>query len=58
MNDGIMPFGPGGLTVIAVYLLSLIVIGWLGRRARRSDTLRDFYLAGGTMGFFVLVLTL
>ncbi len=58
MNDGIMSFGPGGLTVIAVYLLSLIVIGWLGRRARRAETLREFYLAGGTMGFFVLVLTL
>ncbi len=57
MND-VIPFGPGALTLIGLYLLSLLGIGWLGRRARKENTLRDYFLAGPGIGFFVLLLTL
>lgn len=53
-----LPFGPGGLTFIALYLLSLLALGWWGRQARQSDTLKDFYLGGSGVGFAVLLLTL
>ena len=53
-----LPFGPGGLAFIALYLLSLLALGWWGRRARQSDSLQDFYLAGPGVGFVVLLLTL
>ena len=53
-----LPFGPGGLAFIALYLLSLLALGWWGRKARQSDTLQDFYLAGPGVGFAVLLLTL
>ncbi len=58
MNEGLLPFGAGAQAFIVGYLLSLILIGWLGYRARRDSSLRDFYLAGKGVGFFVLVLTL
>ncbi len=57
MND-LLPFGPGAWAFIGAYLLSLLVIGWLAKRARRADTLKDFYLAGNGFGFTVLFLTL
>ncbi len=57
MNN-LLPFGPGAWTFITVYLLSLLFIGWFGYRARRENTLSDFYLAGTGFGFVVLVLTL
>ncbi|MEM9016801.1 MAG: sodium:solute symporter family protein [Verrucomicrobiota bacterium] len=53
-----LPFGPGSLVFIALYLLSLIGIGWLGRRASEEKSLRDFYLGGKGVGFLVLWLTL
>ena len=53
-----LPFGPGGLAFITLYLLSLLALGWWGRRARTADTLKDFYLAGPGVGFAVLLLTL
>lgn len=58
MNLAVVSFGPGALTFIALYLLSLIGIGWWGYRSRREDTLREFYLAGRGFGLLVLVLTL
>ena len=39
-----LPFGPGGLAFIALYLLSLLAIGWWGRRARQEDTLSHAFL--------------
>ena len=57
-DDSIVPFGPGGLTFIVIYLLSLIGIGYYGHRVRRENTLKDFYLAGSGVGFMVLLLTL
>ncbi len=47
-----------GIIFMALYLGSLILIGFLGRIKRKEDTLSDFYLAGRGMGFFVLFLTL
>ncbi len=58
MNDSIIPFGKGGLGVIALYLVGLLLIGWYGRRARQEESLRDFYLAGPGVGFIALLLTL
>ena len=57
MSD-VLPFGVGAWFFVAIYLCSLLLIGWIGYNARREDTLRDFYLAGGGFGFFVLFLTL
>ena len=53
-----IPLGPAELGFIAIYLLSLIGIGYCGMRARRENSLKDFYLAGSGVGFLVLVLTL
>lgn len=48
----------GGLIFIGIYILSLLFIGYLGKRASKEKTLNDFYLAGRNMGLFVLFLTL
>ena len=53
-----IPLGPAELGFIALYLFSLIGIGYWGRRARKENSLKDFYLAGSGVGFMVLVLTL
>lgn len=58
MNSDLIPFTNVELGFIVIYLLSLIGIGWLARRARRENSLRDFYLAGKGIGFVVLLLTL
>ena len=57
MSD-VLPFGVGAWFFVGLYLCSLLLIGWIGYNARREDTLRDFYLAGGGFGFVVLFLTL
>jgi len=57
MND-LLPFDTGAWIFISIYLGSLILIGWFGYRARRENTLSDFYLAGSSFGFVVLFLTL
>ena len=51
-------FGPGALALIGLYLVSMIGVGWLGRIRRQSNSMVDFYLAGRSMGFAVLLLTL
>jgi len=53
-----IPFGTGGLVFIGLYLLSLVWIGWLGRQAREENSMRDHFLGGKGVGFFVLLLTL
>ena len=58
MNSDLIPFNGYELAFIGIYLTSLIGIGWLGLRARRENSLRDFYLAGPGIGFVVLLLTL
>ncbi len=57
MNE-LLPFHAGAWIFIGLYLGSLIGIGWLGYRARRENTLADFYLAGSSFGFVILFLTL
>lgn len=56
MNEGL--FGGGGLIFLSVYLLALIAVGIAGRKARKENSLSDFYLGGRSMGLFVLFLTL
>ena len=55
--DGIL-FGPGAFVVIGIYLVSMIGLGWLGRKRRVDDSLADFYLGGRSIGLAVLFLTL
>ncbi len=58
MNDELIPFTTAELIFIGCYLLSLVAIGIAGFRARRENSLKDFYLAGKGIGFVVLLLTL
>jgi SSS family solute:Na+ symporter/sodium/pantothenate symporter len=58
MSSDFVPFTTPEFVFIGFYLASLIVIGWLGFRARQENSLRDFYLAGQGIGFLVLLLTL
>ena len=52
MNDeGNSIIGTGGLTFISIYCLSLLLVGWLGHRAKKENSLADFYLGGGGFGF-------
>jgi solute:Na+ symporter, SSS family len=57
MSD-LLPLGPGAWAFISLYLLSLIGVGWVAKKARTTDTLKDFYLAGDGFGLTVLFLTL
>ena len=47
-----------GIVFMSVYLLSLLLVGVVGRLARKEDSMSDFYLSGRGMGLFVLFLTL
>ncbi len=56
--DNLIPFSIWELGFIGLYLLSLIIVGTIGYRARKEESLKDFYLAGNGVGFLVLVMTL
>ena len=43
---------------VGAYLVAILAVGVLSRRARRSDSLADFYLAARDLGGFTLLLTL
>lgn len=58
MTDSPALLGPAGTAFLLVYLASLLLVGWLGRRARKEDSLADFYLGGRGLGTLVLFLTL
>jgi len=47
-----------GLVFVGLYLMSLLIIGWLANRSRRENSMRDYYLAGSSLGFFTLFFTL
>ena len=49
MNSETALLGPGGITFLGFYILSLILIGWFGKKARKENSLSDFYLAGRGM---------
>ncbi len=53
-----LPFGPWAWVVIGAYLIGLLFLGWLGRRASREKSMSDFYLGGRDLGLWVLFLTL
>jgi SSS family solute:Na+ symporter/sodium/pantothenate symporter len=53
-----LQLGPGAMTVLAVYLLSLLLVGMWGRLKRVDDSMSDHYLGGRDLGFAVLLLTL
>ncbi|MEM1091069.1 MAG: sodium:solute symporter family protein [Pseudomonadota bacterium] len=50
--------GTSGQAFLLGYLASLLLIGWLGRRARRDNSLEDFYLAGRGLGLPTLFFSL
>lgn len=47
-----------GTVLIIAYLGSLLLIGWLARRASVESSLREYYLAGGSLGSLSLFFTL
>lgn len=51
-------FGDIGLYIVVVYLASLLVVGWLANRSRRDNSVKDFYLAGSSLGFVSLFFTM
>ena len=53
-----MSFDQLGVGALVLYLLALLVVAELARRARRGDTPQDHFLAGRELGAFVLFLTL
>ena len=53
-----VPLGPGALAFIGLYLVAMLVVGYIAKRAQRDESLGDFYLAGGGLGPVVLLLTL
>jgi SSS family solute:Na+ symporter len=54
----VLPFGVGAWVFICLYISSLLVVGLFAFKARKENTLKDFYLAGSGFGFSVLLLTL
>ncbi|AQA19250.1 hypothetical protein BST95_14360 [Halioglobus japonicus] len=47
-----------GTALVIVYLCSLLAIGWFARRASAESSLKDYYLAGGSLGVMSLFFTL
>ena len=51
-------FGLDAWVFISIYLGSLILVGFAGYKARKENTLKDFYLGGNGFGLIVIFLTL
>jgi SSS family solute:Na+ symporter len=51
-------FGITGLVAVALYVAALLYVGLVAKRARKSDSMGEFYLAGRGLGPFVLFATL
>ncbi|QFU75584.1 sodium:solute symporter family protein [Halioglobus maricola] len=47
-----------GTTLVVVYLTSLLLVGWLAKQASGESSLKDYYLAGGSLGAMSLFFTL
>ncbi len=56
MQDNLLD--TSGLVFLGVYLSSLLGIGWLANRARKENSLKDYYLAGSSLGSVSLFFTL
>ncbi len=53
-----MFYGPATFFLIGLYLFTMIVVGYVASRFRKSESLSEFYLANRTLGPVVLLLTL
>ena len=53
-----MTFGELGVQALVVYVIGVVVVAELARRARRDHSPADHFLAGRGLGVFVLFLTL
>jgi Na+/proline symporter len=53
-----MNFGVWGVVSLVVYLAALVAVAEIARRAKRDATPADHFLAGRSLGTFVLFLTL
>ena len=58
MNSELMPLNAVEIGFIGLYLLSLLLVGYFGFRAKKANTLQDFFLGGQRTGLWVLLLTL
>jgi len=47
----VLPFGVGAWVFICLYISSLLVVGLFAFKARKENTLKDFYLARLVFGF-------
>ena len=56
--SNLLPFGVGAWSFFSLYLLSLLLLGWLSFKARQENSLKDFYLGGQGFSFVVLFMTL
>jgi solute:Na+ symporter, SSS family len=56
--NSIYAFGLDAWIFIGIYLGSLILVGLVAYKARKENTLKDFYLAGNGFGLIVIFLTL
>ena len=45
-----LPLASWSLGFVAVYLISVLAVGWFARSRRRDDSLSDYYLGGRSMG--------
>ena len=57
MND-LAPLSLGAWLFVSLYLGSLLIIGWIAKKARTENTMQDFYLAGRGFGTLMLFMTL
>ena len=57
MNN-LVPLSLGAWLFVSCYLGSLLLIGWIAKKARTENTMRDFYLAGNGFGTLMLFMTL
>ncbi len=58
LMNSFQSFGLDAWIFISLYLGSLILVGFVGYKARKENTLKDFYLAGNGFGLVVIFLTL
>lgn len=58
MPESTPELGVAPVYVLAIYLASMIALGWLGKVRQRGRNLTEFYLGGSTFGLVVLFLTL
>ncbi len=58
MTENSLSFGTGSFFILGGYLAVMLGIGALARLKRRDNSLSDFFLAGRSFGFFVLIMTL